>query len=99
MFRHVVMFRWTDEATDEQKRRVATELTRLPAAVDSLRAYTFGSDAEVNTGNYDFAVVADFDDVAGYVKYRDDPTHRAIITEHIAPIIAERAAVQFTIDG
>ena len=31
----------------------------------------------------------------GYLAYRDDPTHRAIIAEHIQPIIATRAAVQF----
>ena len=34
------MFRWTAEATDEQKQQVAAELRRLPA----LRAYHLGPD-------------------------------------------------------
>jgi hypothetical protein len=46
-------------------------------------------------GNFDFAVAADFDDVDGYLAYRDHPEHRAIVTEFIQPIVAERAAVQY----
>jgi hypothetical protein len=49
----------------------------------------------VNTGNADFAVVAEFDDEAGYLVYRDDPEHRRIIAEYLRPILASRAAVQF----
>ena len=74
---------------------MATELSRLPALVPSLRAYRLGADLGVNPGNFDFAVAADFDDVDGYLAYRDHPEHRAIIAEFIQPIVAERAAVQF----
>jgi hypothetical protein len=56
-----------------------------------------GSDLGVNEGNWEFAVSGDFDDLDGYLAYRDDPTHRAIIAEHIQPIIATRAAVQFEV--
>lgn len=46
-------------------------------------------------GNYDFAVTADFDNVAGYLAYRDHPRHREIVANYIAPIRAEGAAVQY----
>ena len=95
MIRHTVMFTWKPEATDAQKKQVAAELSRLPGLVPSIRAYAMGTDIGINDGNWDFAVSGDFDDVAGYTAYRDDPTHQAIIKEHIAPIIATRAAVQF----
>ncbi|HYB17343.1 MAG TPA: Dabb family protein [Streptosporangiaceae bacterium] len=95
MIRHAVMFRWTPEATKEQKQRVTTELARLPALVPSLRAYRFGADLGLNPGNFDFAVVADFDDADGYLAYRDHPEHRAIVAEFIRPIAGERAAVQY----
>ena len=39
-------------------------------------------------------VVADFDDVDGYLVYRDHPDHQAVIQELIRPILAARAAVQ-----
>jgi hypothetical protein len=39
-------------------------------------------------------VVADFDDVAGFEAYRDDPRHQAVIQEVIRPALVSRAAVQ-----
>ena len=95
MIRHVVLFRWTPEATAEQKRRVAEELSRLPSLVPSLRDYRLGANLGLNPGNFDFAVAADFDDADGYLAYRDHPAHRAIATEFIQPIVTERAAVQY----
>ncbi|WP_433246783.1 Dabb family protein [Streptosporangium sp. CA-135522] len=95
MFRHVVLFTWAEEATDEQKAAVATELGKLPEVIAEIRAYTIGADAGVNPGNHEFAVVADFDSVDDYLVYRDHPTHQAVIAEHIKPILASRAAVQY----
>jgi hypothetical protein len=95
MIRHVVMFRWTQEATEEQKQRVTAELSRLPALLPVLRAYHMGADLGINEGTFDWAAVADFDDLEGYLTYRDNQEHRAIIAEFIRPIIAERAALQY----
>ena len=95
MIRHTVMFTWKPEATEEQRKRVAEELSRLPGVIPSIRAYSMGTDIGVNQGNFDFVVVGDFDDVDGYIAYRDDPTHQAIIKEHIQDLVAHRAAVQY----
>ncbi len=89
------MFRWTAEATEEQKRQVAAELRRLPALLPVLRAYHVGPDLGLVEGNFEFAVVADFDDVAGLQVYREHPEHRDIIARFIQPIAAQRAAVQY----
>lgn len=95
MFRHVVLFRWTGQQTDAQVRSLADALAKLPAAIPEIRAYHFGPDAGINPANSDFAVVADFDDAAGYVTYRDHPAHREVVERHVSPIVATRAAVQF----
>ena len=50
-------------------------------------------------GNHDFAVVADVDDVDGWVTYRDHPAHRRVIDELITPVLETRAAVQYVIAG
>lgn len=94
-FRHVVVFRWNESATEERKRTVADRLNTLPDAIPEIKAYRVGDDAGLNDGNFDFAVVADFADRDAYLVYRDHPVHRAIINEHITPILAERAAVQY----
>ncbi|HKB31946.1 MAG TPA: Dabb family protein [Streptosporangiaceae bacterium] len=95
MFRHVVLFTWTPDATEAQRQTVADELRKLPGLIPELRGYAVGPDAGITEGNYDFAVVADFDDPAGYAVYRDHPTHRAVADKHIAPIAAARARVQY----
>jgi len=95
MIRHVVIFRWIAEATEEQKQQVAAELRRLPTLLPVLRAYHVGPDLGLVEGNFEFAVVADFDDLEGLQVYRDNPEHREIIARFIQPIAAERAAVQY----
>ena len=95
MIRHVVLFRWAEEATGEQKQRMASELARLPSLVPSLREFRAGADLGLNQANFDFALAADFDDVDGYLAYRDHPDHRAIVSQFILPITAQRAAVQY----
>jgi hypothetical protein len=89
------MFTWKPEATEEQIKRVPAELARLPSVIPSLKAYSMGTDIGVNEGNWQFVIVADFDDLDGYLAYRDDPTHRGIIAEHIQGLVAQRAAVQY----
>jgi Stress responsive A/B Barrel Domain len=97
MFRHVVLFTWKDDATAAQKQALHDELPKMPPAIDAIRAYKFGPDAGINPANRDYAVVADFDDAAGYVTYRDHPVHRALVENYVNPIVASRAAVQFEI--
>lgn len=92
--RHVVLFRFAPGTGDEQRAAIARELRRLPDAIPEIAAYTFGDDAGLVDGNWDFAVVADFASVDDYVTYRDHPVHRAVIADHIRPVMAERAAAQ-----
>jgi len=95
MFRHVVLFTWTDEATEAQKQALHDELPKMPPAIGVIRAYKFGPDAGINAANCDYAVVADFDDSDGYLTYRDHPAHRELVERYVTPIVARRAAVQF----
>ena len=95
MIRHVVLFTWTPEATQEQVQALHAELARMPPAIEAIRGYRFGPDAGINPANSDYAVVADFDDAAGYITYRDHPVHRAMVERCVNPIVASRAAIQF----
>ena len=86
-----------DHATTDQVEAVATALRRLPALIPELRDYRVGPDLGVDPGNGSFVVIADFDDVAGYVTYRDHPEHQAVAREYIIPILAGRQAAQYTL--
>lgn len=95
MFRHVVMFRYSPGTTAEQRRAVLDGLAGLPGKVPEIRNYHVGEDAGLVEGNFDLAVVAEFDDEAGYVAYAKNPDHLALIAGTIKPVIAQRSAVQF----
>ncbi|WP_067183112.1 Dabb family protein [Microtetraspora niveoalba] len=97
MIRHVALFTWTEDATGEQKAEAAARLNTLPGIIPQIRSYAVGADAGLNPGNHEFAVVADFDSVEDYLAYRDHPVHQAILAEHIKPILASRAAVQYAV--
>ena len=95
MIRHCVMFRWNDNLSPATIGEVEAALTKLPAAITAIASYSFGRDIGVNTGNFEFAVVADFATVEDYLVYRDHPDHKRVVAELIVPNIAERSAVQF----
>ncbi len=83
--------------TSDEVSATGRALDALPALVPTIRGYRHGGDAGVNSGNFDYVVVADFDDVEGYLAYRDHPDHQALIAAHIAGRVADRAAVQFEV--
>jgi Stress responsive A/B Barrel Domain len=43
MFRHVVLFNWTEDATQAQQDALAVELRKLPAVIDTIREYHVGA--------------------------------------------------------
>jgi hypothetical protein len=93
MIRHVALFTWTEGMTDAMEQQFAAELTALAPTLPGLRAYHAG----INEGNFDFAVVADFDDVDSYFGYRDNAEHKDIISRFSGPHTKTRAAVQYEI--
>jgi hypothetical protein len=94
VFRHVALFRFTDESTTDQRQAMLDALRTLPAKIPELRAYDVSLDARLADGNWHASVVADFDDEEGWRTYTADPEHQRILAELIRPIMAERAAVQ-----
>jgi quinol monooxygenase YgiN len=77
MLRHAAMFRWKDDATEEQKRAARDALAALRSKVPSVRALTVGFDIRRNPNNWDMVLVVDFDDVAGLESYFANPVMNA----------------------
>jgi hypothetical protein len=97
MFRHVALFAWSEGMTDAMEQQFMAELNALAPTLPGVRAYHAGPDEGINAGNFDFAVVADFDDVDSYFAYRDNAEHKDIIRRFSAPHAKSRAAVQYGI--
>lgn len=94
MFRHVVMVSFTPDATDAQKEALREGLATMPEQIPEVWGYRFGDDAGLAPDNFDFVVVADFEDQDDYLAYRDHPAHQKLVADLLRPIVARRAAVQ-----
>jgi DNA-binding IclR family transcriptional regulator len=77
--------------------RVLARLDVRELARPQLRALVeaTGETATLSVADGDLAVTVDFDDVDGYLAYRDHPHHKQFIADLIAGKVADRAAVQF----
>jgi hypothetical protein len=94
VIRHIVMLRWQDGTAPEQRQALVDALEGLPALIPEIRAYVVRADAGLADGNADLVVLADFDDVAGWRAYMEQPDHQRVIAERIRPILASRTAIQ-----
>ena len=95
MLRHVVLLRWKPEASEADKQAVRDGLAELPVAIPEIRRYVFGDDAGLADGNFDFAIVADFESRPDWQTYLTHDHHQRVIAERIRPILQTRAAVQY----
>lgn len=96
MIRHVAVFTWKPGTAASQIEELRRALSALPGTIPEIRRYCFGSDHGLG-GNADFAVVADFEDEAGYRAFAAHPDHQRVIAESVAPIREARMAIQFAL--
>ena len=94
---HIAMFRFREEATDEQIAAFEAELETMPKRTgDRLKSYRYGRDLGVRSGNFDFGVVAELDTADQIDGYLDHPAHHQLVEDHVRHIVLERRAVQFS---
>lgn len=95
MIHHVINVRFKDEATEEGKRAMADGLLALQGKIDTIRSMRMGRDLRTRPDNFHFSSLIEFDDLAGYLTFRDHPEHQRVVHELIRPVLADRAGVVF----
>lgn len=89
------MFKFNEDATDEARAALVESMDMLAAAIPQIVSMRHGADLGFRDGNFDYAVVVDFDSTDDYRAYSQDPVHQEMIATRLRPIICERAAIQF----
>ena len=97
MFRHVVLIKCKSEANKAQREAAVSGIRSLPYKIPQIRRFSVGENAEIDKDTFDLVVIADFDNAAGYVAYRDHPDHRTLLENTIRPIVSSRAAIQYEV--
>lgn len=95
MIRHVVL--WNLAATDADARErdlaeLVAQLSALVGVVPSIRALHVGPNVAYHDANFDVALIADFDDVAGLEAYQVHPAHQ-LAAGFVRSVVSGRASV------
>ena len=93
MLRHIVLLTFKPEASLDERAAVRVAVEGFSAQVPEVRALLCGENVGSGPNHCDFALVADFDDVAAFRRYMASPAHRAYV-EGPARAVARLAAVQ-----
>jgi len=104
MIRHIVLMKWRPDADPAAVAEFAENCNRLPEKIPGVRRYQTGADiascqSTKLRDNFDFGVVADFDDYVAFENYLTHEVHRTFVQQHVRPILEDRAAMQMQIDG
>ncbi len=94
MFRHIALFRFKEDADPVAVAAFGEALAKLPESIPEIRGFAPHPDLGLGDATYDFGLVADFDDEAGWRAYVDHPAHVEFIEAHSKPLLAGIARVQ-----
>ncbi|MGW5383280.1 Dabb family protein [Nocardia sp. NPDC003963] len=98
MFNHVGHLTLIPEATDAQIEGIAAALLTLPDRIDGLVRAEVVRDAGLSDGNASLRFHLRFAGQPAWEAYRAHPAHLAVISDHIAPVLAAKAFVQYDDD-
>ena len=95
MIKHIVLFRFTDDATDQQRRSMLAELAAFPARFPAMRSWTMGENRSSRDDRYSHGFVVEFETEQELVEYLATEEHERFVRERFRPIIQERAIVSY----
>ena len=95
--RHIVLWKLAAEDADTRAlhaEQIAERLLSLPARIPEIRSIEVGPNVAYPQTNWDVALLADFDDVAGLEAYQVHPAHQEVVG-FIRSVVADRASVDY----
>ena len=84
MIRHVILFKFRDSATKEQRAHAINALRAVGKSIPEVREWSIGEQAFTSSKAYDLAQVSSFENKEALERYRKHPEHirtRALMSE------------------
>ena len=91
MIRHIVLFRFTGDSTDQQRQSMLDELAAFPARFPAMRSWTMGENRSRRDDRFSHGFVVEFATEEQLVDYLATEAHERFVQERFRPIISERA--------
>jgi stress responsive alpha/beta barrel protein len=76
MLRHILLFKFRPETSELEREQAFTTLVELGEQCPTVIGWSVGKNIANSPRAYDMAEVADFNDEAGLVAYKEHPAHR-----------------------
>jgi stress responsive alpha/beta barrel protein len=76
MLRHIVMVTFKADATDAERAAVRTAVEGFADKCPDVRSLVCGDNVGSGPNHHDFAMVADFDDMAAFRRYTQCQAHK-----------------------
>ena len=97
MIEHIVLFRWTDVASEEAKENVMVELRKLKGKIPGIVDLSCGTNFSDRAKGYTHGLVVRFTDRAALQAYGPHPEHQRVVQNLIKPIAADILALDYEI--
>lgn len=96
MLRHVVLFKFKDDASAEQIKKVTDAFAELPKKIDTIKAFEWGTDIspEKKSQGFTHAFVVTFADEQGRDAYLPHAAHQDFI-KIVGPVLDKVLVVDF----
>jgi hypothetical protein len=95
MIEHIVLFRWTDNASAEAKENVLTELRKLKGKIPGIVDLSCGTNFCDRSKGYTHGLVVRFTDRAALDAYGPHPEHQRVVQNLIKPLAADILALDY----
>ena len=97
MIEHIVLFRWTDDASQEAIDNVLTELRKLKSKIPGIADSSCGANFSDRAKGYTHGLVVRFNDRSALEAYGPHPEHQRVVQNFINPIRADVLAFDYEI--
>jgi len=98
MVEHVVLFKVTPEATEEQKERLIAELGALKDKIPGIVDLSVGRNFSDRNQGFEIGLVVRFVDRAALEAYGPHPAHQGCVQQFVAPIKQDVIVVDYEIE-
>ncbi len=93
VIRHIVLFRFTADATPAQIESAGVALRAMHGAVPELHEVTFGPNLGPTAAEWPYVLIVTTDDMPSVERYLTHPVHVETVGRYVAPIRAGRLAI------
>lgn len=94
MLTHIGVLTLAPTATDDHRRAITDGLAALVGQVDGLVSARTATDLGLRPGTADVIFEMTFSSREAWEAYGDHPAHKALVAEHIGPVLQDKVFVQ-----